>query len=107
MTDGGFSIIPHWVVRDSDLDAHELLVYLAILNRANKYGIAWPSIATIVKESRTSESTVRRTIKRLERPRRNPQGPPDVCARRRRAATHTFYRPNEPAPRPRASETSS
>mgnify|MGYP002277408912 CR=1 FL=1 len=61
----GFSIIPNWVIRESDLDAHELLTYLALLNRADKAGRTWPAISTIARESRTSESTVRRTLKKL------------------------------------------
>jgi len=62
----GFSIIPNWLMRESDLTAHELLVYMALLNRAGGSGLAWPSIARIAKESRTSPSTVKRTIKSLE-----------------------------------------
>lgn len=60
-----FSIIPNWVIRDTDLTAHELLVYIALLNRADKYGRAWPSIKTIARESRTSTSSVRRTLGKL------------------------------------------
>jgi hypothetical protein len=62
----GFSIIPNWLMRDSDLTAHELLVYMALFNRVNPQGLAWPSIARIAKESRTSASTAKRTIRSLE-----------------------------------------
>jgi len=62
----GFSIIPNWLMRDSDLSAHELLVYMALFNRVNPQGLAWPSIARIAKESRTSPSTAKRTIRSLE-----------------------------------------
>ena len=65
-SEGGFSIIPNWVIRDSDLTAHELLVYIALLNRANSDGLAWPSVPRIARESRTSVTTVKRTIRSLE-----------------------------------------
>ena len=65
-TEGGFSIIPNWVIRDSNLTGNEILVYIALLNRANSKGLAWPATARIAKESRTSLSTVKRTIKSLE-----------------------------------------
>ena len=65
-SEGGFSVIPNWLMRESDLTAHELLVYMALLNRAGGSGLAWPSIARIATESRTSVSTVKRTIKSLE-----------------------------------------
>jgi DNA-binding transcriptional MocR family regulator len=64
--DEGFSIIPNWLMRESDLTAHEILVYMALLNRAGGSGLAWPSHARIARESRTSVSTVKRTIKSLE-----------------------------------------
>lgn len=61
-----FSIIPNWLIRDTSLSGNELLVYIALLNRANQYGIAWPSVATLAKEARISESSVHRTLKQLE-----------------------------------------
>lgn len=61
-----FSIVPNWIIRDSDWTAREILVYIALLNRANKTGWCWPSMKTLASESRSDERTVRATIKRLE-----------------------------------------
>ena len=65
-SEGGFSMIPNWVIRESDLTAHELLVYIALLNRANGQGLAWPSVPRIARESRMSVTTAKRTIRSLE-----------------------------------------
>lgn len=63
---GGFSIIPNWVLRESDLTAHELLVYIALLNHADRYGQAYPAMETLIREARVSEKSVRRALKSLE-----------------------------------------
>ena len=58
-------MIPNWVLRDSDLSKNELLVYIALLGRADQAGYAFPSIATIAKESRISARTVQATLANL------------------------------------------
>ncbi|MCS5732378.1 helix-turn-helix domain-containing protein [Herbiconiux daphne] len=65
-SEGGFSIIPNWVIRESDLTKNELLVYMALLNRMDSGGYAWPSISTLARESRSSARTVQTTLKTLE-----------------------------------------
>lgn len=61
-----FTKVPHWLIRESDLlDGNELLLYLAMLSRADKKGICYPSVSLLAREARMSESTVRRTRKRL------------------------------------------
>lgn len=62
----GFVMLPNWVLRDSDLDANELLVYLALFNRIDKRGYAYPGKTLIAKEARMSIPTVKRTLKKLE-----------------------------------------
>lgn len=56
-----FTKLPHWVIRESDLTGNELLLYIAMLSRANRKGICFPSVSLLAKEARMSESTVRRT----------------------------------------------
>ncbi|MGC5077625.1 helix-turn-helix domain-containing protein [Agrococcus sp. DT81.2] len=63
----GFSIIPNWLLRESDLTARELLVYIALLNRADRFGVAYPSMKTLAKEARSDERTVRDALKSLEK----------------------------------------
>lgn len=60
-----FTKVPHWLIRDSDLDGNELLLYLAMLSRADKKGLCFPSVSTLAKEARMSPSSVRRTRERL------------------------------------------
>ena len=62
---GEFQIIPHWIMRDSNLDRNELLVFLALNGRADKHGVAFPSYSTIAHEARLSERTVEGVVKRL------------------------------------------
>lgn len=66
MADDLFVRLPHWIIRDAALDRNELLLYIAMLSRSDKRGICWPSVATLAREARMSESTVRRTRDRLE-----------------------------------------
>lgn len=61
----GFGMIPNWLVRESDLSAYALLTYIALSGRANANSECWPSLKTIAKEARCSESTARRSIKEL------------------------------------------
>jgi predicted transcriptional regulator len=42
-------------------------VYRYLADRANKDGICWPSIPTISKDLKFSESTIRRALKDLHR----------------------------------------
>lgn len=60
-----FTKVPHWLIRESDLDGSELLLYLAMLSRADKKGLCFPSVSTLAKEARMSPSSVRRTRERL------------------------------------------
>lgn len=64
--DSGFSIIPNWIIRRSDLSGGELLVYLALFNHADRYGFAWPSMKTICKEARMSDATAKKAMRALE-----------------------------------------
>lgn len=64
--DTGYSVVPNWVVRDSDLTKYELLVFIALLNRANSRGEAWPSLATLEREARASRDSVLRALRTLE-----------------------------------------
>lgn len=45
-----------------DLPHRAISVYIYLTDRANKDGICWPSIPTIAKDLKLSESTVRRAI---------------------------------------------
>jgi len=61
----GFVLLPNWVLRDSNLDANELLVYLALFNHIDKDGYAHPGKTRIAKEARMSVATVKRTLPKL------------------------------------------
>lgn len=63
----GFSVVPNWVIRDTDLDAYELLVLVALLNRADHAGRCWPGIKLIAKEARCSERKVGQALDSLEK----------------------------------------
>ncbi len=45
-----------------DLPHRAISVYIYLADRANKDGICWPSISTIAKDLKLSESTTRRAI---------------------------------------------
>jgi hypothetical protein len=61
-----FTKVPHWLIREYELlNGNELLLYLAMLSRADRKGICYPSVALLAREARMSESTVRRTRNRL------------------------------------------
>lgn len=62
----GFQKLPHWFMRDFPMDPHERLVYLTLRSHADKHGIAWPSRATLAKESGLSETTVKNRLRALE-----------------------------------------
>lgn len=48
-----------------DLPHRAISVYIYLADRANKDGICWPSIPTISKDLKLSESTVRRALNDL------------------------------------------
>ena len=48
-----------------DLPHRAVAVYVYLYDRANKNGECWPSVSTIAKEIKLSQSTVRRGIKDL------------------------------------------
>lgn len=52
-----------------DLPHRALSVYIYLSDRANKDGICWPSIPTIAKDLKLSESTTRRAIRDLQKAR--------------------------------------
>ena len=57
-----------WVVEHSQTKANPFIVLLMIANHAHSDGTgAWPSIETLARESRLSERTVQRAIRRLEK----------------------------------------
>lgn len=51
----------------SDLPHRALSVYVYLDDRANKDGECWPSIPTIAKELKLSQSTVRRALNDLRK----------------------------------------
>lgn len=61
----GWAPIPNWIIRESDLTGNEILVLLALMTRTNEMGQCWPSNKVLAKESRTSESTVKRALNTL------------------------------------------
>ena len=50
-----------------DLPHRAISVYIYLADRANKDGICWPSIPTISKDLKLSESTTRRAISDLRK----------------------------------------
>lgn len=50
-----------------DLPHRAISVYIYLTDRANKDGICWPSIPTIAKDLKLSESTTRRALRDLRR----------------------------------------
>ncbi|WP_144797720.1 helix-turn-helix domain-containing protein [Microbacterium paludicola] len=64
----GFVRIPNWLIDDSDLSAHELLVYTVLLRfRDPKTGKCFPGMTTIADRARISRKSVERTIPLLEK----------------------------------------
>lgn len=51
----------------SDLPHRAVSVYVYLDDRANKDGECWPSISTIAKELKLSQSTVRRALNDLRK----------------------------------------
>jgi DNA-binding IscR family transcriptional regulator len=52
--------------KDGPMDSNARYVYLALADYANEAGEAYPSLPTIIRKTRLSESTVRRSIQALE-----------------------------------------
>lgn len=50
-----------------DLPHRAISVYRYLADRANKYGICWPSIPTISRDLKLSESTIRRALNDLRK----------------------------------------
>ena len=48
-----------------DLPHRAISVYIYLADRANKDGVCWPSIPTIARDLKLSESTVRRALNDL------------------------------------------
>lgn len=61
----GWAPMPNWIIRNSDLTGNEILVLLALMTRTNESGECYPGNKLLAKESRTSESTVRRALNSL------------------------------------------
>lgn len=56
-------------VYQSELPSRAVLVYLYLYDRANEKNECWPSIATISKDLKMSQSTVRRALNDLRKER--------------------------------------
>lgn len=63
---GGWSVVPNWVIRSTTLHGTEKLMYIALLNRANKAGECWPSLDLLEADVGVSRKTVLRNLERLE-----------------------------------------
>lgn len=61
----GWTALPTWVLRDSELSANAILVLLALASRVNKAGVCWPKHKTIAAEARRSVPTVKRALAEL------------------------------------------
>jgi len=61
-----FIILPHGILDDDSLTAHDILVYATIARYAdNNTGVAYPSRATIAQAARCDVKTVDAAVKRL------------------------------------------
>ena len=56
-----------YALKEGPMDPTERYVYLDLCNRADADGVCFPSMSTIMRETRLSESTVRRSIASLEK----------------------------------------
>ena len=54
----GWSAVPNWVVRESDLTGYELLTLLALMSHQNASGECWPSLSRLAQEVRCTKPTV-------------------------------------------------
>ncbi|TFD56399.1 helix-turn-helix domain-containing protein [Cryobacterium sp. Hh38] len=62
----GFGMIPNWVVRETEISAYALLVYVALVGRTDKTNVCWPSQKTLAIEARCSVPQVKRALKELQ-----------------------------------------
>ena len=62
----------------SDLPHRAVSVYIYLDDRANKDGECWPSISTIAKELKLSQSTVRRALVTAQQPPHHPKRKPSA-----------------------------
>lgn len=86
----GWAPIPNWIIRDSDLSLHEIVVLLALIGRVDRAGECYPSVNLLAKEARCSTRSVQRALDSL--------GARGMITRewrhdsaRRGAATTTYY----------------
>ena len=63
--EGGFAPIPNWMIRESELSAHALLVFAALASHQGRGGI-YPSRATLAAEARCSVRKVAEALNELE-----------------------------------------
>jgi len=61
-----FTLIENIILEDQELDAVDVLVYLALAKHANGEGTCWPSMATIARVARVCRSKAFQAIKHLE-----------------------------------------
>ena len=80
-----YTVVYDDIIRHSDLNKTELLVYIALLSHANKSGHCWPGLKTIAKEARSSKQGVIDSINHLvqrgyirKETRRNPRHKKEV-----------------------------
>ncbi|MGZ0710547.1 helix-turn-helix domain-containing protein (plasmid) [Coraliomargarita sp. W4R53] len=63
----GFVRLPNWLLDDSSLTLHELMVYTVLLRfRDHKTGKCFPGMSTIADRARISRKSVERAISKLE-----------------------------------------
>ena len=55
-----------FLYQNHDLSHRALAVYLYLEDRANKEGECWPSLKTMAKELKLSQSTIRRAVRDLK-----------------------------------------
>lgn len=60
-----FAMIPSCAFERLKGDGYALAVYAALAKHADKDGVCWPSVRSLMEQTGWSESTIKRTIKRL------------------------------------------
>lgn len=65
MSAEGFAAVPNWIVRDESISLYAVAVYMALASHTGPGGIH-PSQATIAREARCSERSVRSALVELE-----------------------------------------
>jgi hypothetical protein len=61
----GFAIVPNWMIRDTNISAYGIAVFVALASHSGPGGI-YPSHATLAAESRCSERKVRAALNELK-----------------------------------------